>query len=201
MFFQTFDAEQLRPDRRAIVPRRMGTCIPQEAAQRQDQCTSAGSAQPARRSICLGRHRLTTPSTGCEIIADPPPSVLRNKTSSRDELKPPIIFGGSLGSAPSTITSAHSPWHRMASAKQLASRTAKSLDQNGVVVPSPIRMAQPCCSLTTLKVIMDNTPATNARRLRVGPQGPAHTISINIARNHRLDIGQRPTAECARQRQ
>ena len=39
VFFQTFDAEQLRPDGRAVVPRRMGTCIAQEAAQRRDQCT------------------------------------------------------------------------------------------------------------------------------------------------------------------
>jgi hypothetical protein len=42
----------------------------------------------------------------------------------------------------------------MASAKQLASWIASSLDQKGVIMHSPVRTAQPCCSLTTLKVIM-----------------------------------------------
>jgi hypothetical protein len=65
-----------------------------------------------------------------------------------------IRLGGSFESAPSIITSVHSPWQRMESARQFASRIANSLDQKGVVMPLPIRMAQPCCSLTTLKVIM-----------------------------------------------
>jgi len=47
----------------------------------------------------------------------------------------------------------------MVAAKRFASRTARSLDQNGVIVPSPIRMAQPYCFLTTLKVIMEKAPA------------------------------------------
>jgi predicted transcriptional regulator len=42
----------------------------------------------------------------------------------------------------------------MARAKQFASRIAKSLDQKGVIMRSSIRMAQPCCSLTTLNVII-----------------------------------------------
>jgi hypothetical protein len=42
----------------------------------------------------------------------------------------------------------------MARAKQFASRIAKSLDQKGVIMHSSIRMAQPCCSLTTLNVII-----------------------------------------------
>jgi hypothetical protein len=42
----------------------------------------------------------------------------------------------------------------MALAKQFASRIAKSLDQKGVIMRSSIRMAQPCCSLTTLNVII-----------------------------------------------
>ena len=54
--------------------------------------------------------------------------------------------------------SAHSPWQRMAAARLLAWRIARSLDQKGVIIPSPIRMAQPCCSLTTLKVIMEKVP-------------------------------------------
>jgi hypothetical protein len=40
----------------------------------------------------------------------------------------------------------------MAWAKQFAWRIAKSLDQKGVIMRSSIRMAQPCCSLTTLNV-------------------------------------------------
>ena len=47
------------------------------------------------------------------------------------------------GSAPSTITSANWPWLRMAKARLMASRMANSLDQNGVLVPSPTRTAQP----------------------------------------------------------
>ena len=67
----------------------------------------------------------------------------------------PVAFvSGSLGTASSTITSAHSPWQRMARAKQFASRIAKSLDQKGVIMRSSIRMAQPCCSLTMLNVII-----------------------------------------------
>ena len=65
-----------------------------------------------------------------------------------------VFISGSLGTASSTITSAHSPWQRMARAKQFASRIAKSFDQKGVIMRSSIRMAQPCCSLTTLKVII-----------------------------------------------
>ena len=65
-----------------------------------------------------------------------------------------VFISGSLGTASSTITSAHSPWQRMARAKQFASRIAKSLDQKGVIMRSSIRMAQPCCSLTTLNVII-----------------------------------------------
>ena len=65
-----------------------------------------------------------------------------------------VFVSGSLGTASSTITSAHSPWQRMARAKQFASRIAKSLDQKGVIMRSSIRMAQPCCSLTTLNVII-----------------------------------------------
>ena len=65
-----------------------------------------------------------------------------------------VFVSGSLGTAPSTITSAHSPWQRMARAKQFASRIAKSLDQKGVIMRLSIRMAQPCCSLTTLNVII-----------------------------------------------
>jgi hypothetical protein len=42
----------------------------------------------------------------------------------------------------------------MARAKQFASRIAKSLDQKGVIIRLSIRMAQPCCSLTTLNVII-----------------------------------------------
>jgi hypothetical protein len=42
----------------------------------------------------------------------------------------------------------------MARAKQFASRIAKSLDQKGVIMRSSVRMAQPCCSLTTLNVII-----------------------------------------------
>lgn len=65
-----------------------------------------------------------------------------------------VFVSGSLGRAPSTITSARSPWRRMARAKQFASRIAKSLDQKGVIMRLSIRMAQPCCSLTTLNVII-----------------------------------------------
>ena len=65
-----------------------------------------------------------------------------------------LFVSGSLGTASSTITSAHSPWQRMARAKQFTSRIAKSLDQKGVIMRSSIRMAQPCCSLTTLNVII-----------------------------------------------
>ena len=66
-----------------------------------------------------------------------------------------LFVSGSLGTASPTITSAHSPWQRIARAKQFASRIAKSLDQKGVIMRSSIRMAQPCCSLTTLNVIME----------------------------------------------
>lgn len=65
-----------------------------------------------------------------------------------------VSVSGSLGTAPSTITSARSPWRRRARAKQFASRIAKSLDQKGVIMRLSIRMAQPCCSLTTLNVII-----------------------------------------------
>ena len=65
-----------------------------------------------------------------------------------------VFVSGSLGTASSTITSAHSPWQRIARAKQFASRIAKSLDQKGVIMRLSIRMAQPCCSLTTLNVII-----------------------------------------------
>ena len=65
-----------------------------------------------------------------------------------------LFVSGSLGTASPTITSAHSPWQRIARAKQFASRIAKSLDQKGVIMRSSIRMAQPCCSLTTLNVII-----------------------------------------------
>jgi hypothetical protein len=65
-----------------------------------------------------------------------------------------VFVSGSFGTASSTITSAHSPWQRMARAKEFASRIAKSLDQKGVIMRSSIRMAQPCCSLTTLNVII-----------------------------------------------
>ena len=61
MFFQTFDTEQLCPDGRAVVPRRMGACIAQEAAQRLDQCTFGARPQPVRRSICLDKHVLSRP--------------------------------------------------------------------------------------------------------------------------------------------
>ena len=66
----------------------------------------------------------------------------------------PQTLGAPFGSAPSIITSVHSPWQRMASARQFASRIAKSLDRNGVILHSPIRIDQPFCSLITLKVIM-----------------------------------------------
>jgi|SRR5674476_153429 len=66
----------------------------------------------------------------------------------------PQMLGAPFGSAPSIITSVHSPWQRMASARQFASRIAKSLDRNGVILHSPIRIDQPFCSLITLKVIM-----------------------------------------------
>ena len=48
VFFQTFDAEKLRPDGRTVVPRRMGASISQEAAQRWNQCTFAARPQPVR---------------------------------------------------------------------------------------------------------------------------------------------------------
>src|SRR5674476_1373309 len=48
----------------------------------------------------------------------------------------PQMLGAPFGSAPSIITSVHSPWQRMASARQFASRIAKSLDRNGVILHS-----------------------------------------------------------------
>lgn len=65
-----------------------------------------------------------------------------------------VFVSGPLGTASSIITSAHSPWQRMALARQFASRIAKSLDQNGVIMRLSIRMAQPCCSLITWNVII-----------------------------------------------
>jgi hypothetical protein len=47
----------------------------------------------------------------------------------------------------------------MASAKAFASLIARFLDQYGVVMRSPIRMAHPNRSLTTLKVIMASRSA------------------------------------------
>ena len=38
---------------------------------------------------------------------------------------------------------------------QWTSRIARSRDQKGVITASPIRMAQPCRSLTTFKVTMN----------------------------------------------
>src|SRR5664280_1783457 len=66
----------------------------------------------------------------------------------------PQMLVAPFGSVPSIITSVHSPWQRMASARQFASRIAKSLDENGVILHSPIRIDQPFCSFITLKLIM-----------------------------------------------
>jgi hypothetical protein len=48
VFFQTLDAEQLRPDGRTVVPWRMRACIAQEAAQRWHHRTCAVRPQAAR---------------------------------------------------------------------------------------------------------------------------------------------------------
>ena len=49
-------------------------------------------------------------------------------------------------------TSAETPWLRSVSHSLLASLTARSLDQNGMVMASPTWTAQPSDSLTTLNV-------------------------------------------------
>jgi hypothetical protein len=75
----------------------------------------------------------------------------------------------------------------MARAKQFASRIAKSLDQKGVIMRSSIRMAQPCCSLTTLNVIIACHREWAARNsvLRRQTIGTADSDPFNIAEDRR----------------
>jgi len=46
----------------------MGACVAKEAAQRRDQYTFVVRPQPARRSICLDKHRLKPPSIGLKSL-------------------------------------------------------------------------------------------------------------------------------------
>ena len=106
------------------------------------------------------------------------------------DLVPVAFVSGSLGTVSSTITSAHSPWQRMARAKQFASRIAKSLDQKGVIMRSSIRMAQPCCSLTTLNVIIachhELAASNSVLRYSLAPDDRnCITDTFNIAQDRR----------------
>jgi len=64
---------------------------------------------------------------------------------------PPVVV--CAGASGSTNTLVMAPCNRSDAARQCASRTAAWRDQKGVIIVSPIRMAQPCCSFATLKTI------------------------------------------------
>jgi hypothetical protein len=135
---------------------------PQPSPKPQAQRTPEARSASAREVIDLDKHGLAAPSRWAWPLATSLrtgpasyiPTILQKRPQAETDLVSVVFVSGSLGMAPSTITSAHSPWQRMARAKQFASRIAKSLDQKGVIMRSSIRMAQPWCSLTTLNVIM-----------------------------------------------
>ena len=121
--------------------------LPKPEAQRTLEARSAS----AREVIDFDNHGLVAPSTWGLTAGNaklPFPPILERSQAETDLLSVAFV-SDPLGTASSTITSAHSPWQRMARARQFASRIAKSLDQNGVIMRLSIRMAQPCCSLTT----------------------------------------------------
>ena len=79
-------------------------------------------------------------------------------------------------------TSAQAPWLRMASARQFASRIARCMDRKGVVMPSPILIVHPCCSLTTLKTIM--TCPRGWLETRGGQHSKPHAWKARLALVH-----------------
>ena len=60
-----------------------------------------------------------------------------------------------------------------------AVRLADRRDQKGVVMRSPIRIAQPCSSLTTSKVIMAHVPAMARKKRQI--RTPEEQITIHKA--------------------
>ena len=129
-----------------IVPRRgQSMSLPQAPQRQAESLVEAGSA-PVCEVIGLEKHALCGPFNAglrrprrCRAVpGDPAGGGVEPRRAWAC-----LIFSGSFGSPASTIASAHSPWQRMASARQFASRIAKSLDQKGVIMRSFIRMAQP----------------------------------------------------------